>query len=806
MPKSATAKELLAQGKLYYGDPCYDSTFGSTKEECERVTNGDSLAHAVLAHYGIEISDDWPAPEESCCCPLDILNQDPVQCIKMSLMSSLLQEEYWEVYADEYGKARFVQLLPEAVAKQATLPRVQYCVPSLQMADIANLVVVRSADPPPFRKCGKLKIPGQADQDWYDVIDGNIGVLREANTIFPVTPGQTGASDARGIMFNWGEVTGYSSTSTDATCEHGKFNQFGSIVYPDYERKQIYNDGVVDLFELGGFEQILFWLTDISFGNEELIRHYSIQFVKSSDVPVHLEQISVSDLYKDEFGVTCDTGAEGGTGTDPNMALSYAQQLDLADKSCTSVQAAVGAAKERRQAMLNWMEFSAPSFYGYGWTKSEMSFHDYSKWNIVEADKCLDNPIDNLYESTSNLWANASSLDKWGTVSLLDCNMVNFGQSKGKRTMDIPQQTVWTEIRASSRQAIDEYKIMYALRSQAPSNSTFKTDLGVGGTTGWQNPFYNYMMQYIDAQHASNCSSVMNDFRFVYPGYLFGWDDGLYLVHELWAKIKVARPGIAIQGFGRGVDSFLPNIRMRVKPVYQVDFPAAVAAAGENWPLDGGADGCVDVYKDLAMANHSYCEELETESSAEKLQEAMSGTTIDITLPFLFPDYKAVGQFNPSDVKDKSAFTALCDKCNTVARFLWSYVEKYKDEPHKSFTYVCGPPRTQAEVPRLGYIVETDYGPRTVQSIAYSYSDNSSFNVTIEVGPVSIASATAGTFTKKKTSNPDVKGKIVDQAMGALYKVDIPHLGIIKAWNIDKYPWDVGDKVTVTLYNHPMEL
>jgi hypothetical protein len=152
----------------------------------------------------------------------------------------------------------------------------------------------------------------------------------------------------------------------------------------------------------------------------------------------------------------------------------------------------------------------------------------------------------------------------------------------------------------------------------------------------------------------------------------------------------------------------------------------------------------------------------------------------------------------------------MCNDCLGVATFLWNYIKKYKDEPYKSYTYVCGPPRSQAEVPKLGEVVEIPEGSgsrkRTINSIAYSYSDSSNFTVTVEVGVVQIAQAHAGAITNKRKKQVEVKGKIVDQGMGALYKVDASGIGIIQAWNMDRYPWDVGDKVTVTLYNHPAEL
>jgi hypothetical protein len=785
MPNSQTAAELLAAGKLYYGDPCYDSLFGSTEAECEKQGN---LALAVFRHYGIELANSWNAPKASCC-PLDIVNQDPIACIKMSMMASLLQKEYWEVYADEWGKASFVKVLPEESAKVATLPRVQYCTPSLQPSDIANLVVVRSADPPPFRKCGKIK-----GQDWYDILDGSSYVgLRNVfanGSIFPGA-GRAGAEDARGIMFSWGEVTGMGpSRSTDPTCEVGQFDQFGTIIYPDYERKQIYNDGVIDFYELEGFEQIMFWLVDVKYSATDDERsHYNIQFVKSSDVPMLLEPPTIGDTWRghmQDFGVVCDVTDDGaGTGTSPNITYNLSSRLAI--ESCAGVQQAISAAKERKPSV-SWDSYSIPSFFAYGYTMTTADFNDYSKWNIVGADECIEDPIDNMYESTSALWGNGCPLDNWYVISFTS-TAIFFGMQKGKRTIELPQAHTWVE------SGDQNGKLIYSLRAEAPGSATTSTN-----SQPWINPFHNYMLTPISNAREGEASSSFTDV-YKYPGNLFGWDNGMYLINELWAKTKVSRPGIAIQGFGRGVRNFLPKVSLRIKPVYQVDFPAAIAARGDTY------NGCVDVYRDLANANQAYCKPISTGSTeAEKLQEAMTGNTIDITIPFLFPDFAGIGQRKPSDVKDKSAFDALCKTCLDVASFLWDYISKYKNEPYKGYTYICGPPKSQAEVPKLGDVVETEHGRRTINSLAYSYSDSSSFTLNVEVGPVSIAAAHAGSITSKRKKNEDVKGKIVDQGMGALYKVDIPSLGIIQAWNIDRYPWDVGDKVSVTLYNHPMEL
>lgn len=822
MPISLTAQELFAKGKGYYGDPCYDSTFGSTKSECINQTPTGNLAKAVLDFYGIQISEDWvvgpKAAPHVTCCPLDILNQDPFACIKMSLMASLLDHEYWEVHADEWGKARFIKVLPEGEAARANISRVQWCIPSLQPADISNLVIVRSADSPPFRKC--LNEAEGTENGWYNILDDvSRSSLRDwvsRGSIFPggTVPEQNRA-DARGVIFTWGEVTGMcpmqQTTKAQSTCECGTFDQYGTIIYPDYERKQVYGDGVIDFVEVEGFEQILHWIVDIDYDlSERELQHYNIQFTKSSDVPVELVLGSTTYTHNiDEtldFGPVCDLSATGeGSSTTPNLSLFLdATSEGNSSASCNSVQTAITAARDRRSALngsVSWEEYSIPPFYGFGWARSQVSFKEWSKWNIIGADVCVEHPIDNIYESTSELWGNGCAMN--GFSYIRNTSYYNLGAQQGRRTMTLPGTTVWVE--STPRDGFEDY-IIYSLRAEAPLKATARLYYPDGDMI-WNNPFENLMMQMVSTS-AQNVGTYTYDTSLPYPGYLLGWDEGLYTVDEFWAKIKVARPGVAIRGLGRGVKNFLNTISMKVKPVYLVEIPSAIGVAGETWPPPGVSTCYVDLYEDLKNANKYYCDDLEKTSQMELLQEAQTGNTLDITLPFLFvfPDYADAGQDSPSKVNNRQAFINISEACCGVAQFLWDYISKYKDEANKGFTYITGPPTNQSEVLRLGDVVDTDHGPRTIRSISYSYNDGSSFMVNVDVGPVSISSAHAGQIRKKRVRNEDVRGKIVDQIRGALYKVDIPGIGVIKAWNIDRYPWNVGDRVTLTLYNHPIEV
>lgn len=819
MPLSEKASTLLADGKLFYGDPCYEASWGDSIANCKE--QGTNLAQMVLEFYDIPITGTVPENEYSSCCPLDILSQDPFACIKMSLSAMLLDDEYWECYANEFGEAEFIRVLDSQGHSRTISPtsRIQYCIPTLQPADIADLVIVRGADPAPFRKCG----------DWYTVIDSGdeMTEICAQNHIFVQGSSFSDediASWAKGIKFSWGQVAGAhynfqdirgnTGFGTSATCEAGNFNQYGSIIYPDYERKQIYNDGIRDVFELAGFEQILFWLVDIDYGPEglsdEMMRHYSIQFTKSAQMPVCLEGIGKTSAEYGEsyFPPTCvlDTG----------LGLEYTIDLrgsssSIGSNTCKSVQDCISAGKNNSgdSGSVQWDEYAIPNFYAYATGRTNMSFKEVSKWNIAGIDICGDNQFDNLYDSTTSMMGTVCVLNNsnWFRYGQ-DVELVDLGEQKARHTAEL-DQSFWVEV-PPSEQDLEGGRLDFIFRAEAPSDRTIY--MNYPGIAGWYNPVYhtNALWEYVYDRFWGTVGSreLYSTFKtsYDYPGRLIGIGDQLYTVEDLWAVAAVNRPGITIRGQGRGVDNIMQKINLRVMPVYEVNFPSATAAAGENWPQPG-CDYCIDPYEELVDA--TYCEiRVDEQTCSEKLQEVMTGNTIDITLPFLFPDFET---YNPApgggEGGDRGAFDKNCTQCVGVARFLWDYISTYKDKANKGYTYICGPPRSQQEVPRLGQSIMVPGGElRCVNSISYSYSDASSFLVNLEVGPISVTNATAGLITKKATERPDLKGRIISHVYGALYKVDVPGIGVIKAWNIYPYPWDAGDKVTVTLYNHPVEI
>jgi hypothetical protein len=823
MPISVQASELLKQGRLQYGDPCYQPTWGSSKKNCEE--HGNSLAALVLEHYGISYSG-LPTNNWTSCCPLDILNQEPFACIKMSLSAMLIDGEYWECYADEFGTARFAKLLSGSVeaGNIRTLKNIQHCVPSIQTHSLVDMVVVRAADPPPYRQCGP----------WFTIVDAG-GIesstqLKDLAQVFPsenpslfthtanpLNQSTEGKLSSKGMKFTWGQVNGMTGPGTDRTCDQGVFSQFGSIIYPDFERKQGYKDGINDVFEIGPYQTILFWLIDLNFAgasNDDWLRNYSIQFTKSSEMPVFLDVGGAQDM-SEYFGATCDLGHTGNT---PNIIIDLRGATgDSAGLSCVSVNEAVKDAKSGKMSY-EYSDYSIPRFFGYGRARSKINFNDISKWDLG-ANVCYSEQVDNMYEATQTLLANGSILDHWWGFPMVQApTMVNLGVQKERRTFDLAHSSTWMEIPIETDKAPGD--ISYALRSEAPSKATYceqdayglrQWGWGQGESMGkvcfgsnieWHNGLWYHMMEWVDNSFPAGtpgwsmqADSLRRQTKFNPGGYLFGMDDGLYVMNEFWAKVTVSRPGIVVQGKGKDAGTFLNSIVMRAMPVYTIDFPAPVAAAGRTG-FNQAVDPATDIFDSM------YCtveEDIRTKSDSEKLQEAMTGATLEISLPMYYPEFTPTGNMG-TDYKD------VGKKCYDVAKNIFGYLDSYRNVPNKSMTYICGPPETQADVPQLGERVQTPYGARTINSITFQYSDKSSYAMTIDVGPVSISQSSGGKPYLRHTKTEEVKGRISSHVYGALYKVRVQGIGVVQAWNADHFPWEVGDMVNVQLYNHPLEL
>ena len=676
MPLSSVGWRLKAQNRLQYGDPCYEVDWESQKQSCRRATGGGGvgfklLAQEVLKSYGFK-TVNTPTPNAwTCCCPLDIFSQDPFAVIKMSLSAKLLDREYWEVYADEFGRARFVKILEgsKEAGGHSSHPPIRYCLRSAKPYPVVDLVIVKSADPPPFRKCGPK----------INIIPGRSNVLDQR--LFD--------NSALAVKFEWGKVTGHDTPGISPTCSVGIFNQYGTIVYPEYDRKQGYRDGIRDIWEISGFESVLTWLVDVDFGlGQGELRHYSIQFTKSTEIPVELKRADLR-ITKDLFPPTCDLDKDDEDDCGP----------ETNQRGCSS-------AKEA------WIRSSdsyryvppKPNHVFYRGYIPRLDFNETYRWSQFGLDECAaatDDLVDTCYDSTVSLMANGCPLNgfEWhkgdtgygidGEPLWTYVNLIDFGQQGEYQTIEIPQDSVWVEIPQTTP---DFRRPKYACRFKFPDSTTlyihaFDPRDGYSPKV-WRNAMAPYHGTSIGYRYAGYSGISSCGYYKYGGGTLTAMQEGLFLLKEPWyAKIQVARPGIQIKGAGRAARDLMDRMSMVVWPVYQVDVPGAIGACGKNYK------GWVDPYADLR--DTKYCTVEDDETEMEKLQAAMTGVTLELSLPFFFPEMTARDS-------NKEKFIKVSEECQKIACMIYDYLDRYNDVVDKYYSVVCEPPASQAEVPELG--------------------------------------------------------------------------------------------------------
>lgn len=793
MGSSQVAQDLLGQDRLQYGDPCFQIEWESYKDEC-RGAAGDPLAVAVFESYGVSTTNAPGGNNWTSCCPLDIFNQDPFSIIRMSLDAKLLDREYWEVYADEFGKARFTQILKGSdfgTNNKATLPPVRHCGLSARPWPMADLVIIRSGDAPPYRKCG----------DWIQILPGSDGhAIRAGDNLFG------DGKNSQGVHFAWGQATsflsgavyGYAAQNTDYTCSHGLFDQHVTIIYPEYDRKQEYKDGIRDIWEIKGFESVLTWLVDINFNStKDILRHYSINFTKSSEIPLFLIPGSRAVTFRD-FPPTCSF-------YDPNAKTDDCKpnQNNPTDEGCTTATEAWNQSAKLRQDVTPAM----PVYIQYECLTPQLGFWETNRWLYWGSERCAgDDQADICYESTAGIMANGTALNgfSWqkgdtgyhfGEPTWKWVDLIDFGTQGELTTIEVPHDEAWIELRNLTEMFI---KPEYGMRWRFPDSTnqyTFVRDprpeaFGPNTPKAWINPIRNYFRTILSYRFAGYVGSSTSCGYYRWPGLLFPMQDSLYLLDSgFFARVQITRPGLHIKGAGRSVDPFFRNINMRVMPVYSVDVPPAIGYCGRN------SAGWVNAYADLRDA--MYCTVEDDVTEMEKLQTISNGIVVDYTLPFYMPE------FDHTDT-DESKFDDVSQNCQKIAEMLYNYLAKWNDVADKSYTLVCDPPASQTEVPHLGEVVNVGNRDRCINTISYQYQDKSSFLLNIETGPAELSIAAGGaTFTHYKTETVQVVGRVISSQMGALYKVHVNGIGDIKAWNMATYPWDIGDRVKVTIYNNP---
>jgi hypothetical protein len=242
------------------------------------------------------------------------------------------------------------------------------------------------------------------------------------------------------------------------------------------------------------------------------------------------------------------------------------------------------------------------------------------------------------------------------------------------------------------------------------------------------------------------------------------------VVEKMIATIELDRPSVTVQHNGGEALRYAQALKVQYQPIIVVDEPAAVAY---NF---GGGSKLVDQTLDMFDSDPATVEvpaNMRTGSLAW-LQEQSVGNIIDVSLPFL----------SESD-------------CLSFANSLY---DVYSEET-TTYTITCGP----TSEPKLGARIAGYEG--RINSISYSYQDSSAYNINVTIGPtLSNVGSWGNTLWQKRTSDVSREGIIVHASGdGVNYLVRVRGMGVYPAINMTLSAFAPGEKVSVTVYNNPVE-
>jgi hypothetical protein len=252
-----------------------------------------------------------------------------------------------------------------------------------------------------------------------------------------------------------------------------------------------------------------------------------------------------------------------------------------------------------------------------------------------------------------------------------------------------------------------------------------------------------------------------------------GSDGGLgELVVKAWIGFEVDRPCVEVIDAEYDALSYAQRFKMEWAPIiiYNPEKPTAY------FHKDAGGV-IVDYSEDLVDADPTTCQNFENTSS-QIMQDRMTGQSLELNLPFC----------------------ENADVCLEVARTIFQYMNNAEAE-----TYSLSVSPT--DNPTLGAHVNGFDSTLRIDSISYSYNDSSNYTITVNLGPVfaNISSFQAEPWIKK-TQDISREGIVVWTAGDSVnYRVYVQGLGVYTAVNATPNVYRSGEKVTVQIYNSPVE-
>lgn len=241
------------------------------------------------------------------------------------------------------------------------------------------------------------------------------------------------------------------------------------------------------------------------------------------------------------------------------------------------------------------------------------------------------------------------------------------------------------------------------------------------------------------------------------------------LVSSVFVSVLLDTPSIVVyhpDGRNKKAKSIADELIYWVCPLVSVEKPRPIAFNGD----------ILDMAESIIDHDPTTTQDL-TDTPYELALDQMQGNGMALTLSFLEGE-----------------------QCAQLSGALYAYLNSAEGGGTES-TFVCGPDAD----PVLG-----GTGPNggIVNSITYSYQDSNSYTISVNTGPTILGdmSQVEGGPSPKKTEDISAVGTIIqDMGNHVNYKVRMDGFGERIAVNLSHHILRVGDKVSCTVHNNPVE-
>jgi hypothetical protein len=580
------------------GTPDFQSIVIGNPDPQNNVLDPDpdrSVSQLVLETYGIPFNQ----PLLGSSLPgYDIRNQDATSMLRLSLTAELTDTTppgssrvgagglaEVEIDGDGFGRFYMVGRAP------ATNLDIRYCIPTGQLVNAAQLVIVRGYDPPITRE-----------------LRGSFDGLR--NPIY----------------------MGYDDCAKES-CEEEHNSKYATISYDDPSLDQTYNDDIINSYEIGAFESMIGYVIDfdvnggaptpegvrISFGDstKEYIR-FSADLFKYSVIDGTIPIANDIEGFQDGSVIGAGRSPSGSVGT------------GIASASPGSKGGSVQATITEVNANTGRCNSSTASLQGAVLSLDKSHFERANKYGELESD--LIGAQDIVFSGQKVFQVTEFG----GAPGFAFAGFAKTIINPEKELMSLQHGKNWTwTTTPDGGLVVNLFSIIDSEYTKTVSRFYDKNTNVTGG------------FQWLEATK-DNPDQPTNVSATKFTNYVAAVGDSLgYKVinNEMCLIVERRRPSIDIFDPNNGAMSIASSIAITYTPIVLVDIPPPIAYAAPG-PLNsidednGGptaslnATGIIDQTDGIVDAQPLTVQNLGA-SELSILQDNVNGSTIDMTLPFL---------------------------------------------------------------------------------------------------------------------------------------------------------------------------